>query len=360
MPFEPKYEITADIAKHLMKIEANKEAVSTLPVTVSVLNSLRESARLLSTHYSTQIEGNRLTQEQVALVFQGSAFPNRKRDEIEVKNYFKALDYLDVLLEKKVSRINEMDIRRLHGLVMSGKKKATPYRDGQNVIKDSKTGGIVYLPPEAKDVPHLMSELFDWVNAEIKEGLLPCPLISGIAHYQFATIHPYFDGNGRTARLLTNLVLHKTGYGLKGIFSLEEYYAKNLPSYYRALEIGESHNYYEGRAERDITSWIQFFCEGMAHAFSTIRKKADAASKFSPLDQSSLLRELSQKQKRVLGMFKKKKYVTTREVAKLLGIHIRTSLNLCNKWCEEEFLVKHGSSPKERRYELGENWLILV
>ena len=76
---------------------------------------------------------------------------------------------------------------------------------GQNVIRDSRSRGIVYMPPEAKDVPDLMKELVAWISStERKE--LPCPLRAGIAHYQFATIHPYYDGNGRTARLLTTLI----------------------------------------------------------------------------------------------------------------------------------------------------------
>ena len=80
-------------------------------------------------------------------------------------------------------------------------------------------------------------------------------------------IHPYYDGNGRTARLLTTLILHLGGYDLKGLYSLEEYYARNLGAYYEAISIGESHNYYMGRAEADVTKWIEYFVEGMAVAF---------------------------------------------------------------------------------------------
>lgn len=76
---------------------------------------------------------------------------------------------------------------------------------------------IVHLPPEAKDVPKLMKALVTWLASSEKEGL-PCPIRAGIAHYQFATVHPYYDGNGRTARLLTTLVLHLGGYDLtKGL-----------------------------------------------------------------------------------------------------------------------------------------------
>ena len=189
---------------------------------------------------------------------------------------------------------------------MDGRKKATPYRDGQNVIKDSGSDAIVYMPPEVKDVPDFMRDFMAWINDEVSKAELPIFLVAAIAHYQFATIHFYYDGNGRTARLLTHLVLHKSGYGLKGIYSLEEYYAKNLQAYYKALMGGQPHNYYFGRAEADITAWVMYFCEGMADSFANVRLKATQASKSMNKDQSPLLRELDQRQKQVFSLFEKK------------------------------------------------------
>ena len=358
--FKPNFQITPALSKILMDIEASRQAVSGLPITISVLTSLRESARLISTHYSTQIEGNRLTQQQVQDVIQGGTFPNRERDEREVRDYYKALDFLDVLVNQKASSIKEKDIQTLHGLVMEGKEKPTPYRDGQNVIRDSGSGAIVYMPPEAKDVPDLMSELIAWINKQLNEDDLPVPMIAAIAHYQFATVHPYYDGNGRTARLLTNLVLHKSGYGLKGIYSLEEYYARNLQAYYQALSVGESHNYYFGRAESEITDWIVYFCSGMADSFAKVRLKASESSQRGQTDQSHFLRELDQRQKQVLSLFTNNKYITTKEVSELLGIHRRTALNLCNQWCDEGFIIQHGQANKSRKYELASKWLGLL
>ena len=156
--------------------------------------------------------------------------------------------------------ISEDFIRMVHALLMNDGRvnvKATPYRDGQNVIKDSNAKSIIYMPPEAKDVPDLMYNLVKWIGEQHHN--LPCPIIAAIGHYQFATIHPYYDGNGRTARLLTTCILHLGGYGLKGLFSLEEYYARDLLSYYRSISIGLSHNYYLGRVESDITSWLEYF-----------------------------------------------------------------------------------------------------
>jgi len=126
---------------------------------------------------------------------------------------------------------------------MSGGSKRqpvpTPYRDGQKVMRDSRSRAFVYMPPEASDVPVLMSGMVEWVNRSLSEEI-PCPIVAGLAHYQFATIHPYFDGNGRTTRLLTTLILHLGGYDLKGLYSLETYFARNLRAYYAALTVGPS------------------------------------------------------------------------------------------------------------------------
>src|ERR1700688_3129134 len=294
--FNPTFAITPAVANGLMRIEAVKQAIQTLPITPRVLANLRETARLFSTHYSTMIEGNLLTQEQVAKVIAvDQHFPGRERDEQEVKGYYAALDEVDHLAQNR-SHVTERVVQSLHGLVMGGGKtraKPTPYRDEQNVIRDSRTRGIVYMPPEAKFVPVLMAEMVVWINAKDD---LPVPLKAAIAHYQYATIHPYYDGNGRTARLLTTLILHLGGYGLKGLYALEEYYARDLKAYYEALTVGPSHNYHLGRAEADITGWIAYFVEGMATSFEKVRDQALREVERGGKDQSKVLRNLDSKQ----------------------------------------------------------------
>src|SRR5262249_38394382 len=144
-------------------------------------------------------------------------FPGRERDEAEVRNYYAALKFAVGEAGEEMFAMERI-VRTINGLVMTGRKKPTPYRDGQNVIRDGRSGAIVYLPPEAKDVPHLMKDLTAWIGRELGRDELPVPVIAALAHYQFATIHPYFDGNGRTARLLTTSILHRGGYGLHGIY----------------------------------------------------------------------------------------------------------------------------------------------
>lgn len=362
MPFEPKFVITPKIATSLMRIEAARQSVQDLPITPAVLATLRETARLYSTHYSTMIEGNRLTQEQVSVVIaQQQHFPGRERDEKEVLGYYAALEKAEQIAASRAA-VTEAQIQALHGLVMGEgrrKAKATPYRDGQNVIRDSRSRGLVYMPPEAKDVPPLMKALVEWLALSQSDSL-PCPLRAGIAHYQFATIHPYYDGNGRTARLLTTLILHLGGYGLKGLYSLEEYYARNLGAYYKALTVGPSHNYYEGRAEADITGWTEYFCQGMADSFETVRRRAQESAGTGASDRSEALRQLDPRQRRALEIFRASSEITSRHVEMLFGISQRASRNILSAWVRDGFIVVTDPARKSRKYSLAARLAVLL
>ena len=348
----PNFTITPAIAGGLMRIEAVKQSIQMLPITPRVLANLRETARLFSTHYSTMIEGNRLTQEQVEKVLsENQHFPGRERDQDEVKGYYAALDEVE-RAAKRGGPVEEAAIQRLHALVMSAGKtrvKPTPYRDGQNVIRDSRTRNIVYMPPETKDVPELMDQLIRWIN---QTDDLPVPIRAAIAHYQYATIHPYFDGNGRTARLLTTLILHLGGYGLKGLYALEEYYALNLHDYYEALTVGPSHNYYLGRAAADITKWVAYFIEGMATSFQKVEAQARAEAGRGSIDQTKVLRNLDARQRKVLTLFEQSRELTAKEIGALFGFQPRTTAQLCRRWVEEGFLETVNTSKRARRYRL--------
>ncbi len=354
--FKPNYTISSKIMTHLMCIEAAKEKVLHLPVTPMILNSLRETARLYTTHYSTMIEGNQLQPDQVHEVLKHEGhFPGREREEHEVRGYYTALTQVEKWAAKK-SILTEKQIQILHALVMSnGRVNLQPskYREGQNVIRDARSKAIIYMPPEAKDVNELMTALVNWINHN-KD--LPCPLVSAIAHYQFATIHPYYDGNGRTARLLTTLILYLGGYDLKGVYSLEEYYARNLGAYYDAISVGESHNYYMGRAEADITKWIEYFVKGMAFSFESILRYMSEAGKKGISDQSGLLKKLDPRQRKALELFGQFEVVTSLQIGELFGYKARTCAALCAQWVKEDFLSVVDFSNRGRKYKLSDRY----
>jgi Fic family protein len=351
---KPNFLITPAIATALMAIEGDRQAILELPINTEVLAGLRHTARLAATHYSTQIEGNRLTQAQVAEALQGAHFPGRERDEAEVRNYYRALEHVESLAAE-TGPIAEIELRRVHGLVMNGKPTPSPYRSGQNVIRDAVSGGIVYMPPEAGDVPELMSALFEWISAQLAGHELPVPIVAAITHYQYATIHPYYDGNGRTVRLLATLVLHRTGYGLKGIYSLDEHYARDLNAYYTALTVGPSHNYYMGRADADITGFVDYFCQSMAAALAAIRSRAAEVKMAGAAirDDSAELRRLDRRRRLLLGLFRDSHTATTAEMADHLDLSPRTVTALARQWVEEGFLEIHDPARKSRSYRLS-------
>lgn len=358
--FKPEYTITPKILNCLIRIEASKEKILHLPLTPTVLSSLRETARLCTTHYSTMIEGNRLVPGQIEAILKHEGhFPGRLREEQEVKGYYAALNQVEKWAAARAG-VTEKMIQTLHALVMAdGKTKVKPtsYRDGQNVIRDGITKKIIYMPPEAKDVKSLMDGMLEWIN---KNKELPTPIIASIAHYQFATIHPYYDGNGRTARLLSTLILHLGGYDLKGLYSLEEYYARNLGAYYQAISVGESHNYYMGRAESDITNWLEYFIEGMAFSFESVLKQMTQADLVGDFDQSELIRKLDPKQRKALELFQEFEIVTSAQIGELFGFKPRTSAALCALWVENNFLEILNASNKGRKYKLSEQYQKLI
>lgn len=357
--FNPQFSITSELTTILLRIEALKHQAQGLVIAPVVLQRLRESSRLRSIHYSTKIEGNRLTCDEVEQVlFHDKKIVARERDEREVKGYYAALDQIDFWIDGQ-QVVTEKMIQILHALVMAGgrkKKSPTPYRDGQNVIRDSATGRIVYLPPEAKDIAKLMQALVVWVNEHHE---IPWPIRASIAHYQFVTIHPYYDGNGRTARLLTTFLLRYGEYGLNGIYELDAYYANDLAEYYDALTVGSSHNYYFGRQDADITSWIVYFCTGMLDSFERVVKQLRDATISGVQDAQDVLRLLDVRQQRVLSLFTRHDVITAKQIAMLLNLQSRTISLLCNQWVEQGFLVVEDPSRKGRKYRLADKYSVI-
>ena len=351
--WSPVFSITPTMAKLLMAIEAAKADVEHLVLPPTVETELRRQAQMRSTHYSTRIEGNRLTLAEAEKVIHEAKvnFRGRERDVREVRNYWNALQRVEEWAEAKKA-VSEDSLRSLHALVERGPRaRPTPYRDGQNVIRDAASGAIVYLPPEAKDVPGLMAALVHWVREAGKIGI-PVPLVAGLAHYQFVTIHPYFDGNGRTARLLATFLLSRGGYGLNGLYSLEEHHARDLAGYYQALVVHPHHNYYEGRADADLTAWLEYFVATLAKTFDAVRREASRVAKQGVPAVPEPLRKLDRRARIVLGLFAASERITAPDVSRALGLSDRMVRLLLADWVRDGWLIVADPSRRKRAYEL--------
>jgi len=351
---------TPSIVRSLQTIERVRETVRLAVLPPQVVEVLRIQTNIRSTHYSTLIEGNRLTLDETAIAVQkGGHFPGRERDVLEVEHYYQALQHMEKWVEGG-QKITEERIRKIHAILYVGRRvKPTPYRDGQNVIRGD-GGEIVYMPPEASDVPALMKELVSWIHRQSQE--LPIPVVAGVTHYQFETIHPFYDGNGRTGRMLTTWIMYQAGYDLGKFYSLEEFYARDLDSYYDALVTHPHHNYYFGRNEADITPWLEYFLRGMAAVFEQVAEhiKGEMAGKEYDRNTIELLRPLDHRARRVLGLFATQELIRSSEVASLLGLSVRQTRALLSGWVDDGWLEVADPSRRGRKYRLAEEYLVLL
>ena len=277
--FDIKWDYTTKIVNSLMKISRVKEIVDLLELPVKLEEEIKKEVLIKRVHYSTKIEGNTLRLSEVKRIIEGNK-TEHERNALEVKNYYNALTYLNKISEVS-NAVNEDLILKLHNLV-DGKAVShkNSFRNGQNVIRDSKSGSIVYLPPEAKDINDLIKQMLKDFN---EDNDIPIPIKAGILAYEFVTIHPFYDGNGRVSRLLATFVLKTYGYDLKGFYVMEEFYDKNINEYYNSLQMDLHHNFYFGRNAANITRWLEYFLDVMATTFEEVGNKVEELYKSSTM-----------------------------------------------------------------------------
>jgi len=267
MPFNPKFTITPKINKDLVEIERVRGFLDAIKLKGDWLVDMQKEALILESHHSTHIEGTALSLEQAKSILEGKKVSGVNRDDRkELLNYKKAMDFISKYLGKD-DPVTEGLVRELHKILVEGVRgeEATPgnYRKVQNYVVNSRTKEVVYTPPPALEMPHLMREFVQWLNSA---GEISPVLVAGIAQFQFVHIHPFLDGNGRTARLLSTLILYKTGYDFKRLFTISEYYDKNRPSYYQAIQTVRKNN-------MDMTLWLEYFIEGLKLQMADIQNK---------------------------------------------------------------------------------------
>jgi len=269
MAFNPKYTITPKINKALVEIERVRGFLDAVKLKDDWIADMQKKALILESHHSTHIEGTALSLEQAKSILEGKKVKGVSRDdEKELLNYKKAMDFISKYLGKD-DPISEGIVRELHKIIVKGVRgeNADPgnYRKIQNYVVNSRTREVVYTPPAPLDVPHLMREFTEWITKD--EDISPI-LVAGIAQFQFVHIHPFIDGNGRTARLLSTLILYKTGYDFKRLFTISEYYDKDRPSYYQAIQTVRKNN-------MDMTTWLEYFVDGLRSQMTEIQAKGE-------------------------------------------------------------------------------------
>ena len=328
---------------------------------LSVEKRLRKEARVRAAHNSTWIENRTLSLDEARRVIEDKAEldPSRatKAAAAELRNYWAALSFIDHAV---IEPFSEDLIRRLHAVIYGGTRgpgrppEATPYRK-----RHLQVGRFEYLPPEPQDVPALMEALVAWIRGN--EQTLPGPIVAAVAAYQLVTIHPFDDGNGRSCRALATLMLARTGYGLKGLASMESFYADDVARYYDALQMGLHPNYYEtnargSRSDPDLTPWISYFTDMFSRAAAQLRSTVEMEAQ----DRASLLganplEALPRPVRRILGELPDlDSSLTPADVSAWFGVSTKTARDWLARWCREgHFEAARPGAERIRRYRVS-------
>ncbi len=358
--YKPIYTITGKIIAALLQIETAKQSINNLITQHPELIIDSDRMKLAYAHYSSRIGGNQLSyQETSQVIFHGETTPGTKRERQDVVSLYEAINFAESIA-KHHTTLTESLIADLHHRLCGDEQstlKIGAYRGGQNILMARDSEKTIYLPPKAKIVTKLMSDLIAWL-AQSRSDNLVCPLRACIAHYQLTTIHPYYQGNGRLARLLSLIILNQGGYFAHNLYCLDEYFAQDKQGYYSALDVGESNNYDLGRANADITDFVEYFCNKLALAISKAEQnlRSQAANK----DPAELYRALNEKQRRTLALFQDNLYITAPQVANLFNVKPRTARDWCQQWVNRGLLEISDPSNKARCYRLGERYQKLI
>ena len=348
-----KVTLTNEILNYITEIEKNRYKVSNVKLPRTVADRLRKISKKKSSYASTKIEGNPLSEQQADEVIESDEKKHFLRPEQEVRNYFLALDYLEIKARKK-EKFTKNLILDVQQYVEKGASKERIGLRGQMppgvlfAVYDSQSGNPDYIPPEYTDIPALLDELVEYVNTTDDHPLI----IAAVVHYQLVTIHPFEDGNGRTARLLSGYILDINGFGFNGIGSLEEYFAYDIEEYYDSIQMGLPPLYYSGRDDPPHPEkWFNYFLR-MVLIYSN--KVCELSEKSSGEELEGSLSYLKGKEKELLLLLLKKykREFTPIEVSKALGVTNKTVINRLSALVKSGFVEPHMVKERIRTYEL--------
>ncbi|MDD2721255.1 MAG: Fic family protein [Gallionella sp.] len=274
---------------------------------------------------SSRIEGTQTGIDE-ALMSEEQIQPEKRDDWREVRNYIEAVN--TAIAELKNLPLSNRLLKQTHEILMRGvrgeHKQPGEFRTSQNWIGGSSLTDAVFIPPHPDGVPALMGDLeMFWHNEEI---VVPHLIRLAISHYQFETIHPFLDGNGRIGRLMVPLYLVGHGLLAKPSLYLSDFFERNRASYYDALM--------RVRESNDLIHWVRFFLQGVAE---TATKGRDVFRQVLALrtDAEQAVLELGRRAvsgRKVLNLLYRKPVVTAADIARVLEISTPTANTLIREF----------------------------
>ncbi len=291
-----------------------------------ILGRLKKSVIVTSAGASTRIEGAKLSDEEVEKLLKGLKVQKLKtRDEQEVVGYAELLT--NVFDSFRSIKLSEASIKHFHIELLKYSEKDQRHRGnykfGSNRVEakdtDGNIVGVLFDPTPPHLVEKEMNELIDWTVSELDKKEIHPLIIIGNFIFEFLSIHPFQDGNGRASRILTNLLLLKNGYEYVPYISHEKLVEDNKNDYYIALN--KSQKSWKTK-EENVSPWLMFF---LTILLEQIKKATNL------LSSESIEHLLSEKQLKVWNYIQENKTVTPRELQGKLKMPTPTVLQVLNK-----------------------------
>jgi Fic family protein len=284
---------------------------------------------------SSRIEGTQTNIEE-ALVDANEINPEKKEDWSEVQNYVLAMNR--AIEELHNLPISSRLIKKTHKILLTSvrgnHKSPGEFRESQNWIGGASLKDAVFIPPTHTELPELLSDLELFLNnSELK---IPHLIRIAIAHYQFETIHPFLDGNGRIGRLLITLYLVASGILDKPLLYLSDFFEKHKTLYYDNLTFV--------RTKNDLAQWIKFFLVGVIEtaekSAETLKKIIDLKGKLENNLVGNIGKRVPNSLKLLQALFKKP-IVTSKDVQSITGLSLKATNDLIKVFVREEILIEN-------------------
>lgn len=334
--FKPNFRHTNKIVSNLIKISTAREIILNSPFTPKWEVTLRREAIIRKAHSSTAIEGNILSLEQVSDLANGREVMASRKDKQEVLNYLSVLENIEKLTDGK--KITEKDILSVHRMLteetLENKSDCGRYRNRYVVVGNRFTKEIIFRPPDNKDVPGLVEALVEWLNSDNAKEL-DSVIEAGIAHYEFVRIHPFIDGNGRTARVLATLILYMRGFDAKQFFCLDDYYDSDRQAYYRALQSVDQKTI-------DLTGWLEYFVEGVNVSIERVKERVVQLSSERLRKSKSGQIALTERQMKIIVFINQNGRIRNREIREMFKISDRAALKEIRKLLDLKVVKAEG------------------
>lgn len=296
---------------------------------------------------SNRIEGTRTTFDDAISPIE-QVKPEFRDDWHEVQNYLTAINY-------SIEKLNELPIsirliKEAHQILLSGvrgeHKAPGEVRKTQNWIGGSSLKDAFFIPPEPNMLPDLLTDIEKFLHNEELE--VPEIVKAGIVHYQFETIHPFLDGNGRTGRLLIILYLISTGLLNKPVLYISDFFERNRMSYYDSLAMVKKTD--------NMTQWLKFFLNGVVETAKSsiktfdkiIKLKNDVDNKFSKIGKKAVNGQ------RLIELLYSEPKVNSKTVSEKLGISVVSANGLLSTFVEIGILEEKTGFNRNRYYVFEE------